>query len=556
MGRVLSLLVLAPLACSVEETAIDTVPPPCTDDCIEAGVPPDGCSAGFDHDGNGGCVARLPSERCADGLMAVPGETACRPVMPCAPGKWGDIPIDATTLHVDASYVGGASDGSATNPFTRIGDAVEAAAGGALIAVASGNYDEMVSVVSNAVRIWGVCPDTVRVTAPAGELAAIYVIGSLASGTEVHGLGLSGSDNGVLVVDATGVTLDRVWVHDTGDRGIVLQPAGAAGSLTVVGSLIERSHDYGIYASGSEILIEASVVRDTLPDMVHQGAGRGIAIQRSCPQGQCEDGLPGSGTVVGSLVERNHEAGVFIGGQATIEGTLVRETLPRATDQRGGSGVSVESCGTNDGCTTPKRSGATLRGAVLERNQDASLLVMGSDVTLENTVVRDSLPQMVDQPYGRGINIQLSCYQGMCDPAHRSIVSLVHSVVERSHEIGLFVADSDVTLDATLIRDTVALADGTFGDGISVRADFTPTRVEVTGARIENSARAGFLSFGASVALESTVIGCAAFALAGESSASMTFKFEDRGNNFCGCPSADGACKVVSAGLEPPLPLP
>jgi hypothetical protein len=60
--------------------------------------------------------------------MAVPGETACRPVMPCAQGRWGDIPVDGATEHVDGSYAGGQSDGSDARPWTTIGEAVSAAA--------------------------------------------------------------------------------------------------------------------------------------------------------------------------------------------------------------------------------------------------------------------------------------------------------------------------------------------------------------------------------------------------------------------------------------------
>src|SRR6185436_18257188 len=64
--------------------------------CDAAGVPADGCPAGFEADEDHGCTAILPADDCAPGTFAVPGETACHDVAPCAEGSWGDIPVDAT----------------------------------------------------------------------------------------------------------------------------------------------------------------------------------------------------------------------------------------------------------------------------------------------------------------------------------------------------------------------------------------------------------------------------------------------------------------------------
>src|SRR5262245_59224136 len=48
--------------------------------CQKAGVPPSACAAGFMPDGNDGCEPILPVDPCFAGEMAVPGETACRPI--------------------------------------------------------------------------------------------------------------------------------------------------------------------------------------------------------------------------------------------------------------------------------------------------------------------------------------------------------------------------------------------------------------------------------------------------------------------------------------------
>ncbi|MEZ4309593.1 MAG: hypothetical protein R3F14_16275 [Polyangiaceae bacterium] len=59
--------------------------------CQAPGVPPDACGDRFETDGDGGCKPILPAKSCADGLMAVPGEVACRE-WPVRTGHMGGHP--------------------------------------------------------------------------------------------------------------------------------------------------------------------------------------------------------------------------------------------------------------------------------------------------------------------------------------------------------------------------------------------------------------------------------------------------------------------------------
>src|SRR5262249_42972986 len=104
-----------------------------------AGIPPDGCAEGFAYDGDARCLPILPNAPCPDGMYAVPGETSCHAVGTCGAAPWGDAPVGATTQYVDAAFVG-LSDGSALSPWKTIQDAADAAAPGALIAIAAGTY--------------------------------------------------------------------------------------------------------------------------------------------------------------------------------------------------------------------------------------------------------------------------------------------------------------------------------------------------------------------------------------------------------------------------------
>src|SRR5262245_886737 len=233
--------------------------------CTPAGVPSDGCATGFVSDDNGGCNAVLPPAPCGPGEHALLGETSCHAVAPCGSGTWGDIPVDSTTLYVDASAPGG-GDGSLDTPFVTIQTAIDAAAPDGLIAVAAGSYAEDLLISGKPVKLWGKCPAEVEVV---GSTAAITVEAGV-QGAEVHALGITSADTGVITGGNTSY-LERLWIHDTGGAGI-----DGRGTLSVSETLVEGAHEYGIYIAGGVAFVWDTTVRGTLPGPGH---GWGMSIQ-------------------------------------------------------------------------------------------------------------------------------------------------------------------------------------------------------------------------------------------------------------------------------------
>jgi len=165
--------------------------------CQPAGVPPESCGEGFQPDGAAGCDPILPPAPCPAGKMAIPGETACREIAPCAAGTWGDIPVDDKTQYVDATYAGMDSDGTKDKPWTTIADAVTAAAeANTLIAIAAGTYAEDIRVTSPPVRFWGVCPGLAEVVGSTAGIAT-FDIRNGGSATEIHALSITGAEVGI-----------------------------------------------------------------------------------------------------------------------------------------------------------------------------------------------------------------------------------------------------------------------------------------------------------------------------------------------------------------------
>ncbi len=561
--------------------------------CIRPGVPPNGCGEGFVHDGDVGCEPLLPAEPCPEGWMAVPGETECHPVMECGDGTWGDIPVDGTTIYVDAAYASGSSDGSAAAPFTTIAAALGAASDGDLIAVAAGTYAENV-LVHQRVRLWGVCPER-AIIAGAGATAAALDFRTGAQGAEAHGFAITGSNPvGVSIWGVEDVLLTHLWVHEPAGRGLNLQATLGPTSVTVQHTLVEGSHDIGVFVYGSAATLDGVVVRDTLPLQSDPPRGRGISIQ-------LDPDTSSTATITASLVERNHEFGIFVSGStATLDGVVVRDTFPQPSDLSVGRGIHVQGA-----IDTGAPSVASITATVVERSHDIGVVIQGSEATLDAVVVRDTFPQQSDLRFGRGIDIETSRYTGapstatvtasLVERSHDigiyasgseatlenvvvrdtfprqsdlglgrginiqtatgtpSTATITTSLVERSHDIGVLISGSEVTLRGVAIRQTRGRAcDGLFGDGLVVVSESGPATAAITNSLVQDSDRAGLGNFGAHVGLGATVLTCNAFDLASETFLDQPFAFDDLGQNSCGCPEPSEACKAISAGLEPP----
>jgi len=538
-----------------------TCPPPGFDtgaDCIQVGMTADQCAPGFVHDGGHACVPIVPAEVCPPGTMAAVGEDSCRPVAACGSGTWGDIPTDAQTQHVDGSYAGGDSDGTAARPWVTVSEAVAAAPAGGLVAIAAGSYHEDVVNSYKAVTLWGVCPELVEIVgSSAGDAAIVIHEGS--HGSVVRNLAITGGSDGLTITGSLGVTVHQVWVHDTSAWGMVVLSAFGPAEVVVSDSLVEQSRQLGVLVDGSQLRVERSVIRGTQPALGSNAEGFGLAAQVGCTAQGCDTSLRSAVTLTGSVVEANHAMGAHLAGSdMVIEGSVIRWTLPDQSSQMTGRGVSIQpTCDAGGICDPQSRANLTLRSSFIYQNHDVGVFIGGSDALVEGTVIGGTQPRASGLVTGRGLSAIMACTnEAGCDPTIRSAVTLSGSVVSQNYDAGIFVAGADVVVQGTLVRDTVARPDGLFGDGIAVLSDQSPATAIVSDTLVDQSSRGGVASFGSALSLGKTAIRCAAFALQGESAGGSSYTFDDLGGNRCGCPDPADTCHVVSNGLEAPSVLP
>lgn len=487
--------------------------------CVAIGVPADQCGHGFVASDDGGCTPVLPELACDEGEMALPGDGTCRPPAGCGAGKWGDIPLEPSTLYVEA---GASGDGSQSTPYGSIAQAIQAAATGQQIAVAAGTYDEQVVVSGKAVRLWGRCPERVLITSSADF--TIDLVGG-AHGSEVHNVSVTAPSVAIAVSDAVDVLIEGVWVREAGFFGIDIENTLGPASAMIVNSLIERATSAGLAAFDAPVVVDGLEVRDTRAAADGSG-GRGVSVQAVGPTAESRFSR--------SVFVRNLEAGaVVVSASASFDSCVFDDNLPQASTQLAGRGLSATG------------AQVTVDRSVFRRNTDAGLhLAVDTVASVRRSVVSDTNSSSTTMRYGQGIVAQGA-----------SQVDISDCLITRNRDGGVVDMGTAVSVSRSIVRDTSSAADGLFGDGlVIVRLADSPV-LSVSDCLISGAARAGIASFGAAITLAGTQLECNVLHLSGEEEAGAPYAFDNLGGNRCGCGDEQVDCMIQSVGLSAPVAL-
>jgi len=480
----------------------------------------------------------MPAEPCAPGEIAVPGDATCRVLGDCGTSKWGNIPLDSSTQYVDASYLGGDSNGSAERPWGRIQAGVYAAAPGAVVAIAAGVYAEDV-FVDKPVRIWGRCPELVSLEGIGSYFWALSLeVGS--SNSEVRGLSITGPVDAVLVSGATGVVLEQLWLHDTGEWGLDVQSGLGPAEATLRDSLIEATQHLGVFVDGAGAVlhIDRSAVRDVYPTAAIPITSTAIVSQ-----------LFASVRVTQSIVERPPDVGVrAVNGFLALEGVLLRDqqrigegqagVLVTANSETGDPSQATISASVIEGAVAqaihatgsradidattvlaPRLNGhgvtvtryehaggpaeVTIRDSTIREAEEAAMVVIGGTLTAEGVLVRDVLPRPRSGTVGYGLSVQADRLL-----AAPSQATLRDSVIERASDVGIAVAGSQVMVEHTRVSDTRP-SRALRGHGIHAQHDTVvdlPATLGLTDVLVERSYEFGIVAQNAWLSAERVTV--------------------------------------------------
>jgi hypothetical protein len=545
--------------------------------CQAPGVP--NCAEGFDVV-DGGCAPQLPEAACGDGTMAIPGDATCRPPSPCGEGPWGEAPIEAGAVFVDASAAP-AGDGSEAAPFTTIQQGVDAAAAGAQVRIAGGDYVEDVSVSGKPVELIGRCADMVHVSDANGPVTTVLVW-SGASGSVVSGMRITGSNRALGVTGSTDVVFSGLALHDTSNTALLVQDAQGPTSAILRDSVIYRAGGAAALIEGATLVMERCEIRDGIVNA--NGTGRGPSVQaggelvmsQSVIRGSHDialhlssstatvsasafidnfgralnaqlgpDGTPSSLTVHSSVIDSAVGVSVFASGSAiAMHDSVVKDTIPQDVLAAGWSVVAQ-----NAGPGAP--AALTLDRVLIDGYDAGAVSASGASVAIDGLWVRGAA---TSSTFGRGVNVQL-------DPGNGTgaSLSLVNSWVDDAFDAGVMLNGADGALsNVQIARPRPRPSDGAFGDGLVAAAtNLGPMSVSLDRVTVTDAARAGIAAFAAEIGLTDSTLECNPIDINGEHSDVGDFVVEDRGGNTCGCGGeASPDCKVLSTGLSPPDPLP
>lgn len=387
---------------------------------------------------------------CPDGQAHFPGEPACAPVgSACPVGEWAEGLPATGVVYVRAGAASGGT-GTQAQPLPTIAAGIAAAPEGSIVAIGAGRYVETL-LISRPVILRGAC--AARTIIDGSTAAFVSAAVMIDSDVELHDVSITGSEVGGL----------RVTRPTTDAR--------------IEGVVVSGARNVGIFVDGGARLVARGVVvRDTRSAISDRRFGFGLDVEEAA-----------SVDAARVVIERNRRVGIYLsdaGTAVTVEDAVVRGTLPDESDGTFGDGVYAS-------------NGASLTATrfLVDGNRDLGIGTNdpGSRVTLRDVVVRDTLPQESDGAYGIGIDVALG-----------AVLVGSRVLVERSHLIAVAVYDagSSMTLEDSIVRDTLVRAsDGLFGLGLAVESAATATMRRVALAR-NREAAVGVYDEGSTLMLE------------------------------------------------------
>lgn len=259
-------------------------------------------------------------------------------------------------------------------------------------------------------------------------------VGAVDATLDVDGLSIERAAEVGLIVSGPGVShVTRAAVRDTQPDAAGANGLGvgleAGSTLELTSAVLEHQRVMSVYAvGGSSLVARDIVIRDTLPAALGGTDGTGLTVSDA------------SATVERVLLERDRMVALWAAGSSTFVTTrdvVVRDVLPRQSDDAGGIGVQIF-----------RGASADLSRVVVERARLSGILLDGvGTARLEDATVRDIQSQASDGFAGAGLRVQ-----------DGGDVTVRRAVIERIAGVGLR-ADGFEDVGPSLTLEDIALRD-------------------------------------------------------------------------------------------------
>ncbi|MFH2008530.1 MAG: right-handed parallel beta-helix repeat-containing protein [bacterium] len=273
---------------------------------------------------------------------------------------------------------------------------------------------------------------------------------------------------------------------------------GDCGRLELSRSIVSGNRAAGLLLTGVDATVTSTLIRDTAPRLGDLDLGWGIAFQCDTVLGVC-----GRLSVTGSVIDSNTKGGLQLAaGDATVQSTVVRDSLPAATGLLG-RGIDAWCdpellvCGTVD-----------VSDSLVSGNHDLGVYASGMDATITGTIIRDTQPREVDGRFGRGIEANCSPITGECFS-----LTVLNSLITGNNNIGVRTIGIDAVLEGVSILDSRPNSEGVwqgeYGQGLTATCNLNVEEcgsLELSGSRIVSSVTAGVSVTGVPGTITSSVV--------------------------------------------------
>jgi Right handed beta helix region len=301
---------------------------------------------------------------------------------------------------------------------------------------------------------------------------------------------------GVQVADSKAL-LERTAVESTEaqamDKMYGLGVWAVLSEVTLKECLVAGNRQFGINLMGAKVALERSVVKATRCQLADSLFGYGVGALAY--NGQASELI-----VTNSLLFNNRTIGVHIeDSSATIERTVVRDTLSKDFDGTFGDGVQIVR-----GKLGPSK--LTLKESIVSNNRNAGISVYGSSATIQRTIVRDTQLRSGDKAK-KVEKKSVAGVEARSWQKQRSDLTLTDSVVSSNTSAGVQICGSTARLERSVIRDTASSANGELGHGVVARrlGDLSST-LTMDQCVVSNNRSVGVAALSSTATLDRTVV--------------------------------------------------
>jgi hypothetical protein len=180
-----------------------------------------------------------------------------------------------------------------------------------------------------------------------------------------------------------------------------VEQARHASQVTLTRSLVDRSRGAGVFVEGSSVEIDSTLIQGVEPDLSRHG--RGIDVRAHTP-----GRVTARVVVRQSIVQDAHDVGIraWNADKLSIEDSVIRDIGGAMSGRCLGNGLRARYDLVRDLGLTESR--LDVRRTLVEHTRQAGIHIEGGSATIQDSLIRDTLAEPCREDFGDGVSVHAS----------------------------------------------------------------------------------------------------------------------------------------------------